>query len=566
MNLDDFKKEVLENISKETKIQTSDLEKIIEKPNKQFGDLALPCFIFAKKFKKDPKDIAEEIAKKIKKTNLIKKIEAKGPYVNFFADWEKLGNDIIETILKQKEEFGRCKKTGKKILVEHTSANPDGPLHLGHFRNSVLGDCISKILSFSGNDVKTESWVNDTGRQIAIAVYEYMKSDKKKPDKKSDWWVLDLYLKGNREIEKNPEIEDEIKDIIRRFESGDEDIRKKFLFITEECIKGHKETLNNLNIKIDNFFKESDSIFDGSVNKILENVKKLPEGRVDGKRIWVDLKKFGIEREFTLTREDGTTIYSARDLAYHEHKFRDADFNVNIIGTDQKFYFKQLKSVLSLLYPEKTKNYHIVFYEFLLLPEGTMSTRAGKFVSVDDVIMDAIKEAEKTVNEKMPDYPEELKKKIARVVGIGALKYAMIKVSPEKTYAFNIKDTLKFEGDTAPYIQYTYARCKSILRKAKIAPKKFDVSDLKDEKEIDIIKKLAEFPETILKSAEDFRPHYIANYLYDLATLFNEFYHKSPVITADEKTKVARLALVESVSIIIKNGLNLLGIDVLEKM
>jgi arginyl-tRNA synthetase len=219
-----------------------------------------------------------------------------------------------------------------------------------------------------------------------------------------------------------------------------------------------------------------------------------------------------------------------------------------------------------LLYPEKTKNYHIVFYEFLLLPEGTMSTRAGKFVSVDDVIMDAIKEAEKTVNEKMPDYPEELKKKIARVVGIGALKYAMIKVSPEKTYAFNIKDTLKFEGDTAPYIQYTYARCKSILRKAKIAPKKFDVSDLKDEKEIDIIKKLAEFPETILKSAEDFRPHYIANYLYDLATLFNEFYHKSPVITADEKTKVARLALVESVSIIIKNGLNLLGIDVLEKM
>jgi arginyl-tRNA synthetase len=559
-----FEKEIFNLLKKEVKPEFITLEK---PPNPEFGDIAFPCFSLSKELKKDPEEIAKDLSKRLKPKGLIIEIEARGAYVNFFIDWSKISQNILEEVLGKKENYGRRRRGGRKILVEHTSANPDGPLHLGHFRNTIIGDCLAKIMEFSGDDVQTESWLNDTGRQIAVAVYEYVNSNSKKPDKKPDWWVFDLYLKGNKRVEKNKEIEEEIKEMIKKFEAGDEKLKRLFSFLTKECIKGHKETFSKLGIRIDHFFRESKSLFDGSVMRILNRVKRLPEGKTEGKRIWVDLKKFGIEREFTLTREDGTTIYPARDLAYHEHKFSKAKFNLNVIGTDQKFYFKQLNSVLSLLFPKKAKNYHVVFYEFLLLPEGTMSTRTGKFISIDELLTNAFKEAKRVVSEKMPEYSEKLKEEIAKKVAVGALKYAMVKVSPEKTYAFKIKDALKFEGNTAPYIQYTFARACSILRKSGMKEiKKFDASLMKHPYEVGLIKMISEFPDVVQKSSRDFRPHYIANYAYNLATKFNEFYQYMPVLHAQENMRFARLALVKSVSIVLKNSLGLLGIEAPERM
>jgi arginyl-tRNA synthetase len=399
---------------------------------------------------------------------------------------------------------------------------------------------------------------------MAIIVMEYMKLRNKHPDKKPDWWVLDLYVNGSKEIKKNPELEKDIKDIINRFESGDRTLIKIFSSLTNECIKGHKQTLSSIGIKIDQFFRESKLVFDGSVNRILNKIKKLPEGKIEGKRIWVNLK--GIEREFTLTRADGTSLYPARDLAFHEYKFSKADFNINVIGTDHRFYFKQLVPTLGLLFPDSIKKYKIVFYEFLLTPLGTMSTRLGKFVSVDELVDKVIKTAGKVVEEKMPEYSKVVKKKIAELVGMGALKYAMLRVSPEKTYSFNIKDILSFEGNTAPYIQYTYVRACSILRKGKVKINKFDAKELKNENERLLIKQLSRFPVIVRDSATAYKPHYIASYVYELATMFNEFYHSLPVLKAEKKLKTARLALVESVSIVLKNALGLLGIKAPERM
>ncbi len=564
-----LKSEIAGMVSRAVKIPRKEVEELLEKPPEEIGaDLALPCFALAKRLRKGPKEIAKDLAK-LKPRGLVKEVKAAGPYANFYADWESLGRLTLKTILLEKEGYGSG-KDGRRILVEHTSANPDGPIHLGHFRNSVIGDSLARILRFSGNRVSTISFLNDTGRQIAIAVREFLNKKykkSKKPDKKPDWWVLDLYLNGNRKMEKNPKIEDEIKDIMRRFESGDRKLRSAFSFLTRECIKGHKETLSSIGISMDSFFKESKSLFDGSVNRILGRVRRLPQGKTDKGRIWVNLKRFDIEREFTLTREDGTTIYPARDLAFHQHKFSEAEKNINIIGTDQKFYFKQLVSTLGLLFPKKAKNYNVIFYEFLLLPGGIMSTRTGKFISVDDLVKKAVSLAKKTVEKKMPDYPEREKKSIAKAVGTGALKYAMVKVSPEKTYSFSIEDALSFEGDNAPYIQYTHARACSILRKGKIKTiPGFDASLLNDPRERAIIKLLGEFPDVVQRAVRDSRPHYITNYTYSLATAFNEFYQKLQVLKASRHLRPGRLALVKATKTVLGTALGLLGIEAPERM
>jgi len=407
--------------------------------------------------------------------------------------------------------------------------------------------------------------VNDTGRQIAIAVMEYMK-EKPKVKGKPDWWVLDLYLKGNKELKANEKLEEEIKKIMQKFEKGDRTLRKHFTFITSKCLEGHKETFDRLGIKVDNYSPESKYIFNGDIWKMLEKVKKIKKARTDDKRVWVDLKDFGIEREFSLTRSDGTSMYTLRDLAYHNYKLSQADFNINIMGGDQKLYFEQIVSTLKLIMPEKADKYHILFYEFLKLPEGSMSTREGKFVSVDDLIKKAINSAMRTVNKKMPKYAKKEKEEIAERVGIGALKYAMIKVSPEKTYAFSVEDALSFEGNNAPYLQYTYARAQSILRKAKEFPRKFDISLLKEPHERHLLQMISEFPDVVKKAGEDMRPHYIANYCYELSTKFNEFYQFLPVLKAKGEMRSARLALVKAVSIVLRNALNLLGIEALERM
>jgi len=556
-----MKLDIADIITSKVKLKKQEVINLLEKPPEGIkSDLAFPCFALAKKFKKDPIAIAIEISQ-AKPKGMIEFIEANGPYVNFHFKWNKLGKDVIGAIIREKNRYGKGKETGS-VLIEHTSANPDGPLHLGHFRNTVIGDSLARIIRFSGKRVKTDFYVNDTGKQISLAAWYYLNM-KTKPKGKLDWWVYDMYFKCNQRLEKYPSINNEVTDMILKFEAGNAKLRKTYDLIVDRCMKGHKETLDKLGIKVDNFVRESKFLFNGSVKSSLNKILKTNHGKKDGKRIWVDLKKFGIEREFVLTRSDGTTIYPARDIAYHLDKFSRADRNINVIGTDQKFYFKQLNSTLEYLNPAKAKDYTVLFYEFLLLPEGTMSTRLGKFVSVDEVIEKFVDSVKNVLKER--DYSKTFKEKIANIIGIGALKYAMLKVSPEKTYSFSVEDSLNFEGNTAPYIQYTHARACSILKKVKIS-RSVDYSLLKERVEVDLVKKLMEFPEAAKKAADLMRPHIITNYAHELATMFNTFYHYQPVIKAEPKIRDLRLALVNATTIVLKSSLDLLGIEAPEKM
>jgi len=576
-----LKKDAAEIVSKAAGLDEKEVLGFLETPPEEIeADLAFPCFVLAKNLKKDPKTIAKELEVRILPKGMVAEIKAEGPYLNFYFDWKKLSDRVLKNVLKERERYGSGKKRKESVLIEHTSANPDGPLHIGHFRNTVIGDSLARIFLFSGYKVKTEFFCNDTGKQIGIAVMEYMRNPEK-GKKKPDWWVLDLYVKGNQELEKQTDKQKELEKIMMGFEKGNKSIRKLYRLISNSCLKGQKETLKRIGVHIDEYVHES-SFFGKKMDSLIEKIKTLSDSRTEGKRIWLDLRGFGIEREFTLTRSDGTTLYPLRDLAYHLEKLKKADTNLNVIGTDQKFYFRQLISALKLLVPEKVKNYHVIFYEFLLLPEGSMSTRRGKFVSLDELLDKATEEARKIVEKKMPDYSEALKKRISKAVGIGGLKYAMVKVSPEKTYSFGIGDVLKFEGNTAPYIQYTYARASSIMRKSGAKEAGFNGKFLEYPHEIRLVKKIMEFPEVVESACKDFRPHYIANYAYQLATVFNEFYQNIPVLNPvnkdlrnglgekgkkkSEQVKKARLALVEAARITIKNALTLLGIDVLEKM
>jgi len=561
MLLEKIKSDIADVVSTKVEINKEDIIRLLEKPPEGIkADLAFPCFTLASRLKKDPIAIALEVSQ-AKPKGMIRGIEANGPYVNFHFDWKVLGKSVIEAALK--DDYGRS-KSQDSVLIEHTSANPDGPLHLGHFRNTVIGDSLARILRFSGKSVKTDYYVNDTGKQISLAAWYYL-NFKSKPKGKLDWWVYEMYFKCNKRLERYPSIQNEVTDMILKFEDGDKELRKTYSLIVDSCLQGHKETLDNIGIKVDNFMKESRFLFDGSVDNALKKIMKTRYGKMDGKRVWVDLKKFGIEREFNLTRSDGTTIYPARDIAYHLDKFSRADYNVNVIGTDQKFYFKQLNSALSYITKEKVDSYTVLFYEFLLLPQGTMSTRLGKFVSVDEVVEKFVKTAKKTLEEKNPKYPKSTKEKLAKTIGIGALKYAMLKVSPEKTYAFSVDESLNFEGNTAPYIQYTHARASSIIGKVKNAPKP-DFSNLKEPVEIALVQEIMNFPDVVKKATEILRPHIVSNYVYNLAMIFNNFYHVHPVLKAEPDVQGLRLSLVKATASVIKSSLDMLGIDAPDKM
>ncbi len=516
------------------------------------ADFSLPCFEQAKRLGQNPNQIAASLVKKIKVGGIIKDVRAVGGYVNIWLDWSKAGKLIFRS--------WRPPTTGQSILIEHTSANPDGPLHVGHLRNSVIGDSLARILAFTGNKVRTEFFVNDTGRQIGIAVMEWLRT-KQKLTGKPDWAVVDLYIRGNRRIETNPQLEEKVRHIIRLYEAGDRQIRKSYRMIVESCLAGQKATLARIGIHHNSFVWESDLL--PKVGSVLTRLSKKPCYRLDGKRVWIDLKQFGIERQFSLTREDGTTLYPARDLAYHMTKFRKAKININVMGADQKFYFEQLIRTLSFL--SDVSNYRIVFYEHLQLPGGSMSTRAGRFVSVDEIVDQAVAAAKKVVEQKMPSYSMRLKERIAQAVGIGALKWTMLRASPEKPCVWSVDEALAFEGATAPYVQYSHARAMSVLRKAKSKPK-VDASLLMDQKEILILKLLSEWPETVINASKDLRPHYIVAYLTRLADAFNQWYQSVPILKAEPAVRAARLALTAKAAEIMRTGLDLLGIEAPKRM
>ncbi|MEA2037557.1 MAG: arginine--tRNA ligase [Nanoarchaeota archaeon] len=552
--MDKINEEIIKVLRKETKLKEIVLE---VPPNPEMGDYAYPCFSLSKVFKKNPAEIAQDLAKKIMLSRVINKIEVDGPYLNFFVSKDELSKDILSEIIKNKKygSLGLGKK--KKLIVEHTSINPNASPHVGRARNALIGDSIVRILKFQDYDVETHYFVNDVGKQIAMLI---LGSYGKKKVSFDD--LLTLYVKINEKVEKNPELEKKVFELLNKLEKGDNDIRKRFREIVDICIKGQNKIFSDLGIEYDKFDYESDYLWSKKTDDILKKLEKTGKLFTDEEnRKVLNQEEFKLAMKapyLVLTRSDGTSLYPLRDLAYHEN-VKKGD-SVLVLGEDQKLYFQQVKAALELM---KHPTPQPVFYSFVLLQEGKMSTRKGTVVLLEDFMKEALEKAKKEIKKRHGSFSSDNAKKIA----YGAVKYAILKVSSEKNVVFNWEHALNFEGDTGPYLQYAYARICSIMKKDKSKiDSNLDFSLFKEKEEVELIKLLGNMPSVIKDATEQLKPHLISGYLYSLSSSFSVFYNACPVLKAEKDLKKARLLLIECVRRVLKNGLELLGIEVLEHM
>jgi len=554
--LKDEAKKILEQIG------LKNIEKTLEFPRTEVCDLASTiCFKIAKEEGRDPKEIAEEIVKKIRlKDSLIEAVEAKNGYINFFFNWEKVAEKILKDILTKKEKYGSIDIGKNKVaVVEFSSPNPVHPIHIGSARSTFIGESLCRILEKCGYKVKRIFFVNDIGRQVAILIWGYLKFAKgRKPTGKADHWLLDIYIKANKFLAENPEKEMEISEILKKLELGDKKIQQITKKIVKWCLNGFKQTYRILGIKFDEYIWESDFLEDAKkyVKQLIMEKKAFETS--DG-AVVVDLEKYNLPNTVIL-RYDGTTLYLIRDTAASIYRFKkySPELNVYVVAEDQRLHFQQQFEILKLLGYEKiAQNSTHLSYGYVLLPEGKIISRFGRVVLLDDVIQKAIEEVRKRYL---------ISKNLAKIIGIGAVIYSILKIDPNKQVTFKWSDVLSLEGDTGPYLQYAYVRCASILKKVKKIRKNFFVEKL-DEKEKILIKKISQFPQVIEQAAKDLRPNYICNYAYDLAVAFNNFYENCPVLNIeDRKRKNFRLTLVLATEIVLKSILKLIGIEVPQKM
>jgi len=559
-----MKQLIIELLEKELKgkIKKEEFEHLLEiPPSSELGDFAFPCFALAKIEKKSPLLIAEQLAEKFRK-DLTKKseisnVDAKAGYVNFFLNKKDLTEDVLSRILKEGENYGKGNEgKGKLAFIEHTSINPNASPHMGRSRNALIGDFIVRLLRFRGFKSETHYFVNDVGKQIAMLV---LGAEGKKNVKFSD--LLDLYVKINQKVKDKPELENNVFELLNKFESGDKSVKQKFHDIVKICIDGQSKILGELGIKYDSFDYESKYLLGDSIEKILGRLEKI--GKIfkdeEGRTI-LNQEGYDIPTKspvLVLTRADGTSLYPLRDIAYTIDKMEKSPTNnFLVLGEDQKTYFKQISAAMDILgygFPR------LISYSFVLLTDGKMSTRQGNVVLLEDFFKDATNAALKGL--ELRGGKADIKK--AKLIAMSAVKYSILKIDSQKNVIFDLASALEFDGNTGPYLLYSYARANSIIKKTKRKTKEEKIIDLK-EQEIKLIKLLGDFPSVVKKAYNDLAPNLIANYVYDLSQSFNEFYHSCPVIGSEEEAM--RLKLVEAFKIVMKSGLNLLGIEEIDEM
>ena len=526
----------------------------------EHADLATTiAFTLAKQKKQSPFLIAKDLAAELVTDPVLKgiTIEAKGPYINFIFGREYISEAVKEAV---KPGYGSLTKKETRIVLEHTSANPNGPLHVGHIRNSIIGDTLARVFRKAGYGLEVQYYVNDMGRQIAIVVWGFENLDSTPvAGEKEDAHIARVYIAANQEIERDPAITQQVNILMQLVENGDPSTVKKFRREVSRCLDGFRVTMKDLNVTHDRFVWESDFIRNGYTDRIIAKLRKLPQAR-DEETLALDLEEFGFTNKYVIRRSDGTSVYAARDLAYHAWKAANFDRIIDVLGADHKLIASQLQCTMKLL-GEKAPE--IVHFEFVSLPEGSMSTRAGKFVSADDLITEIRKRAFDEVTIRRPELDEEMRKSIAKSVGLAAIRYDIVKVTPEKSTVFDWKEALDFERQSGPYIQYAHARACSILEKAGTFTECYD---LETDQEIALAKQIAKFPSVIEKIIAELHPHILATYSRELADTFNTFYHYEQVLKSEGKIRDRRLTLVRAVQNTLKEALETLGIDAISTM
>jgi arginyl-tRNA synthetase len=502
-------------------------------------------------------------------------------------------NELFKEIATD-PDFGQLPPTGRNIMVEFSSPNTNKPLHLGHIRNNLLGDSVSRLLKASGNNVLKATLVNDRGIHICKSMLAWLKvgegATPESSGKKGDHLVGDMYVAFNdiytkevkelvaagmseEQAKKEAPCLKEAHEMLRKWEAGDPEVRDLWQRMNKWVLDGFADTYKALGISFDRVYFESQTYLLGKslVQKGLDMgvFVKDPDGSV-----WCDLTADGLDRKLLL-RSDGTSVYITQDLGTAERRFAEynLDSHVYVVGDEQNYHFQVLKLILSKLGFDWAGNIFHLSYGMVELPEGKMKSREGTVVDADDLIQKMYEEAKTTSEEsgKLADLNEEEKEKLYRMIGLGALKYFIIKVDPKKTMLFNPKESIDFNGNTGPFIQYTHARIRSILRKAAEKGIAYSAETLPQvelsAKETRLIKLLNIFPQKVAEGAEAFSPAVIANYAYDIAKEFNQYYHETPILKEEDAGLLnARLVLIDTLSSILRSAMGILGIELPERM
>lgn len=561
----DYKTHIAEKLASNDLTENDIKEMLSVPPDLEKGDLTLPCFKLAKVFRRSPVSIAETLKSKFDGDEYFSVVESVNGYLNFKFNRDAFASQTLNAVLTQKEKYGSSKiGNGKTVCIDYSSINIAKPFHIGHLSTTVIGGSLYKIFEFLGYKVVGINHLGDYGTQFGKMICAYKKwGTREAVEKGGVKELMRLYVRFHDEAKKNPALDDEARKYFKNIEDGCEEENELFRFFKELTLQEVGKVYEKLNITFDSYAGES--FYNDKMQPVVDELTAdglLEES--DGAKV-VMLDKYGMPPCIIL-RSDGASLYATRDLAAAFYRKNTYNFDkcLYVVAYQQDLHFKQLFKVLELMGKEWAKDMVHVSFGMVSLEDGAMSTREGKVVLLEDVLNKAVEKCLAIINEKNPNL--ENKEKTAETVGVGAVIFGTLFSSRIKDITFSYDKALNFDGETGPYVQYTFARCKSVLRKADVQDfSEIKISDVNDE-EYALCSLLARFPEVVKQSAEKYEPSFITRYGVDVAKAYNKFYFDCRILNAEENVKKYRLALTEATLHVLTNALALLGINVPEKM
>ena len=551
------------------------------------GDLTLPCFPFASVLRMAPQAIADELADSFPPLDALLSVSSVNGYLNFKAHPEWLANAILSDQIYVGNALKNSGKTGERVLLEHTSANPNGPFHVGRARNAILGDTLVRLHRLHGDDVRAEYYVDDMGKQVGVLAWalenlskedvENLLSEREPPSErwadKADhqrvrWYQAAQLLRNDADETRKADIEQEIGELVHASEHGDVGVLESFESAYTPVLDGMLTTLSRLGISFDTFTKESTFVVNGTVAELMKTLDSLEiSGTADNGAGYLDLGQRGLKgkTEFFYRRGDGSSLYATRDVAYHMWKWGESNRLVNVLGEDHKLQAKQVGMTLEEL---GQKRPNVLFYSFIKLPEGKMSTRRGNVVFMDDLLEEAHAQASAVVRELRPEYDDEKVARIAEAVGAAAVRFNIIKVSPEKGFTFRWEEALAFEAGSAPFIMYAHTRACSIARRVVGLPEselERPTVESMPEGLVELLRLMCTHNDVIERSVREQKAHLFALHMLELANAYNGFYRDCPVVQNGKVDSFA-FSISEMARELMRSGLEGLGITPIEEM